>query len=197
MNELRTARYLVQMSGVPGSGKSTLARCIAQSVNAILVDHDDTKSAIMSTGVEPDLAGQASYEVIKALVPGFLEAGHNVIIDSPCLYSELLNFGEQAAKSAGAKYRYIECKLDDLQELSRRITGRKAKPSQNQFGPLDARPIQHRGREPMNAKDLFLDWARNMKRPQAYLLVDSSRDLDVCVQQALRYIHDNNSPESL
>lgn len=73
-------RVLIQMSGVPGSGKSTLARGIAPSLGAVVIDHDTTKSAIMSMGIEADLAGQASYEVIKSLVAEFVGQGFNVII---------------------------------------------------------------------------------------------------------------------
>ena len=40
------AQYFIQMSGVPGSGKSTVAQGIAKRLNAIILDHDDTESAV-------------------------------------------------------------------------------------------------------------------------------------------------------
>lgn len=181
-------QYLIQMSGVPGSGKSTLARGIAEKLNAIIVDHDDTKSAILSTGIENDLAGQASYEVIKALVGEFLKQGFSVIIDSPCLYIELLEFGQHMAKKNQIPYRYIECRLEDLEVLNERINSRKSKPSQVKHGPLDDHQIQHRGKPPKNPKVVFREWAENMKQPEEYLIIDTLKSPDICVKVALEYI---------
>jgi predicted kinase len=90
-------QQLIQMSGVPGSGKSTISTAIREMLGAVVIDHDDTKSAILSKGIEDNLSGQASYEVIKVLVDRFLADGHTVVIDSPCLYQELLDFGQSQA----------------------------------------------------------------------------------------------------
>ncbi len=61
---LHMTQYVIQMSGVPGSGKSTIVRGVATHLNAIILDHDDTKSAILATGIENDLASKASYSVL-------------------------------------------------------------------------------------------------------------------------------------
>lgn len=39
--------FFLQMSGFPGSGKSTLAKLISKATNAIIVDHDISKTAIL------------------------------------------------------------------------------------------------------------------------------------------------------
>lgn len=182
------AQYLIQMSGVPGSGKSTVARGMASKLHAIVLDHDDTKSAILSTGIEDDLAGQASYEVIKTLVPGILQQGFSVIIDSPCLYIRLLEFGQRIAAKAGVDYRYIECRLEDLEELNIRINARESKPSQARYGPLEDYPIRHQGKPPRNRKDVFMEWAANMKRPDDYLIINALEPPDICLQKALGFI---------
>ena len=181
-------QYLIQMSGVPGSGKSTIAQGIAPELNAVVVDHDDIKSAILSKGIENDLAGQASYEVIKALVNRFVDQGFSVVIDSPCLYTELLVFGQCIAQKHGVTYRYIECRLEDLEVLNERINSREGKPSQAMYGPLEDYPIQHQGKPPRDRKEVFVEWAKNMKRPENYLVVDTLKKPSLCVDVALKYV---------
>ncbi len=36
------------MSGVPGAGKTTLAHAMAPSIGAVVIDHDVTKSALLT-----------------------------------------------------------------------------------------------------------------------------------------------------
>lgn len=177
---------LVQMSGVPGSGKSTIARAIAPHVDAVILDHDDTKSAILATGVENDLAGQASYSVIQALARRFLSEGRNVVIDSPCLYAPLLAFGLQAAADFDACYKYIECRLEDLDLLDSRLRQRHSRPSQlNRIGLT----INHRGNPPRESRQLIREWAANMQRPDGdYLVLDSVQSIETCVGHALKYV---------
>jgi predicted kinase len=116
------------MSGVPGSGKSTIAGELASRLQAVVLDHDDTKTAILNSGVSESQAGAASYEVIKVLSARVLEQGFSVIVDSPCLYTQLLEHGISSAFREGAEYRYIECVLPDLAELDRRLRARHATP---------------------------------------------------------------------
>ena len=53
-------KYLIQMSGMLGSGKSSVARALTGKMDALVLDHDDTKSAILNSGVSALTAGAAS-----------------------------------------------------------------------------------------------------------------------------------------
>lgn len=95
--------FFLQMSGFPGSGKSTLAREISQTTGAVIVDHDISKTAILESlssqgyTMEGKVIGQLSYEVDWSLVYYYLSNGHSVIMDSPCLYRNLLETGLELA----------------------------------------------------------------------------------------------------
>ena len=178
---------IVQMSGVPGSGKSTVAREVGAAIGAIVIDHDDTKTAIMSSGVAPDLAGKASYEVIKSVVSQFVKSGHSVVIDSPCLYPELLTFGQQLAAEIGARYRFIECRIEDWVELNRRIEERERKPSQVVYGPLHSEMIEHRGTM-RTAREQFSLWDGQMQRPEDRLVLDTGAQKSECASAAIAYV---------
>src|SRR6186713_2757617 len=106
----------VQMSGAPGSGKTTIARAIGGRIGAVVIDHDVTKSALLKAEVPVSIAGHASYMVLDAVARHLLQQGHSVIFDSPCFYEELLARGQRLAAEMGALYRYIECRIDDLDE---------------------------------------------------------------------------------
>src|SRR5690606_5145805 len=96
--------FFLQMSGFPGSGKSTLARQISQSTGAVIVDHDIYKTAILKSlssqgyTMEGRAIGQLSYDLDWSLVDYYLSNGHSVIMDSPCLYSNLLETGLELAR---------------------------------------------------------------------------------------------------
>ena len=174
------------MSGVPGSGKSTLARRIAAELSAVVLDHDETKSAILASGVAEAQAGAASYEVIKTLTRELLSQGHSVIVDSPCLYPQLLEYGQNAAEELDASYRYIECVLNDMEALDRRLQARVAKPSQ--VRSLN-QSFSHAGAPPRPARDLIAEWAVRAVRPEGEsLVVDTSVPLAECVERALTYV---------
>lgn len=89
--------YFIQMSGFPGSGKSTLAREIATKMGFIIIDHDIVKSALLNSiedsSLDGRLAGKISYNIDFSLVDFHLSQGHNVILDSPCLYEEMVEKG--------------------------------------------------------------------------------------------------------
>ena len=129
------SQFLLQMSGVPGSGKSTIARAVGAHFSAVVLDHDDTKSALLGQRL-------------------------SVIIDSPCLYDELLEFGQRIAMVHGVEYRYIECVLAAVDVVGQRLRDRVAKPSQ--IRSLDGE-IEHSGSR-YNARALFEIWRASMKR---------------------------------
>ena len=182
MNKL----IFVQMSGAPGAGKTTIAHGVAKAIGAVVIDHDITKSALLAADVPVALAGRASYQVLNALAGHLLQQGHSVIFDSPCFYTELLHRGQTLAADYGADYRYIECVLQDLDELDRRLQTRVRQPSQ--VAGVYAPPTVGSGKT-QNGADLFRDWIANMKRPTgAYLTLDTAQPLEQCVAQALHYL---------
>ena len=178
--------YFIQMSGVPGSGKSTLATALAAQVGAIVIDHDVTKSALLEASVLVEIAGSASYTVLHHLAQSLLRQGHSVIFDSPCLYADLLACGQQLASDFGAAYRYIECVIDDLYEIDRRLQQRPRLPSQ--LAGVYTAPTSGSGKT-MIGESVFRDWMANMKRPASgYLEVDTTQLLETYLPTALEYI---------
>jgi len=87
----------IQISGAPGSGKTTPARAIAPKIDAVIIDHDITKTALLDWDIPIDDAGLASYGVLDALSRDLLSQGRSVIFDSPCAYDDLLQRGIDAA----------------------------------------------------------------------------------------------------
>ncbi len=53
-------QYYIQMSGTPGSGKTTLATALSKELNAVIIDHDITKTALLISDIPTDIAGKAS-----------------------------------------------------------------------------------------------------------------------------------------
>ncbi|MGD6903385.1 AAA family ATPase [Bacillus infantis] len=126
--------FFVQMSGFPGSGKSTLSRQIAKRTGAVVIDHDIVKSALLhsikGTPIDGKIAGNISYNIDWSLIDFNLSQGHHVIFDSPCLYEEMVDRGIDLAKKYKAKYKYVECYLNDINEVNYRLKNRERMISQ-------------------------------------------------------------------
>ena len=181
-----TNLLFIQMSGVPGAGKTTIATALAAQIRAVIIDHDITKSALLGAEIPADTAGRASYEILNALARHLLGQGHSVIFDSPCFYENLLHRGQRLAQEFGANYRYVECRLDDLDELDRRLRTRPRHPSQ--VAGVYASPTAGSGKT-QSGPEVFRHQIANMKRPQSdYLVLDTSRPVEVCLTEALAYI---------
>jgi predicted kinase len=190
--EVKTVMHqlFIQMSGAPGSGKTTIAHAIARRINAVVIDHDVTKSALLEANVPLALAGSASYQVLGAIAQHLLLQGCNVIFDSPCFYQELLEKGQQLAQAVGAAYLYIECRVDDLNELDRRLRTRTRHPSQVAGVSF---PLTDSSGKTQTSNEIFSEWIENMKRPDSgYLVLDTMRPLEVCIVEAMRYIERNS-----
>ncbi|NKB66141.1 MAG: AAA family ATPase [Candidatus Latescibacteria bacterium] len=181
-----TNLVFIQMSGPPGSGKTTIATAIAQHIEAVVIDHDITKTALLDAEVPISVAGHASYSVLGAVAQHLLKQGYSVIHDSPCLYDELLERGQQLAVDAGARYRYIECVVNDLKELDRRLRTRPR--LRSQVRGLGIPSVDSTGGiQPL--EDIVRNGIAKMKRPaNGYLLLDATRPVEACVEEAVRYI---------
>ncbi|GAA0349565.1 AAA family ATPase [Bacillus horti] len=170
--------FFLQMSGFPGSGKSTLSREIAKRTGALIIDHDITKSAMIkslgSMKLDSKDLGKVSYEVDWAYIEFYLSQGYDVILDSPCLYSEMIEKGLYLSRKYQARYKYVECYLNDYSEISYRLRNRSRMASQ----------ISEAHKESFNH---FIDAS---KRPSdhKYLIVDTSNPLEVYFDEVICYL---------
>lgn len=181
-----TKQLFIQMSGAPGSGKSTISQAIAHLINAVIIDHDVTKSALLNADVDVLVAGRASYAVLTALSETFLSQGHSVILDSPCFYQELLENGQRMAKEAGVIYGYIECVVNDLNKLDARL---RARPSHRSQVTAVYQTITDGAGKAWSGETLFHEWIANMKRPRDnFLTLDTTRPLDICIKEVMAYL---------
>ncbi|PED10181.1 AAA family ATPase [Bacillus pseudomycoides] len=169
------------MSGFPGSGKSTLSRRIAKSTGAIVIDHDIVKTALLESletrQIETTDAGGISYEIEWALIDFHLSQGHSVILDSPCLYTEMLEKGMKLSKKYNVKYKYVECYLNNIEEINNRLKKRKRMISQI---------------EKVESEETFKKWLDGSKRPSdfTYLIVDSGKPLEDYIDKVMVYMNE-------
>lgn len=179
-------QFFLQMSGAPGSGKTTVANAIAKATGAVIIDHDVTKSALLAAEIPVADAGRASYEVLNALADHLLAQGQSVIFDSPCFYENLLSRGQALARKHEVQYRYVECRLNDLQELDRRMQSRVRKPSQ--LAGVFSQPTAGSGKA-VSGAEIFQDWIENMKRPSdGHLIVDTAQPFESYMDSVLAYL---------
>ena len=171
------------MSGVPGSGKSTLAREIAKRISCIIVDNDIVKTALLNsieeTTIDGKSAGKISYNIDFSLVDFYLSLGQNVILDSPCLYDEMIDKGTKLAAKYNASYKYIECYLEDFTEVNQRLKNRERLPSQItefQSEPAFYKTLES-SKKPLNHRCIVVNTAMvlesYMEDVMRYLITDS------------------------
>lgn len=172
--------FFLQMSGFPGSGKSTLSRIIAKSTGAIIIDHDIVKSALLKSletiTLDVNVTGKIAYDIEWSLIDFHLSEGHSVILDSPCFYMETVEKGVGLSMKHQASYKYVECYLNDIQEIEDRLQQRTPMMSQ----------IQQ-----VSSEEAFVKWVENSKRPLDLecLRVDSGKPLDSYVDLVISYIY--------
>ncbi|MGM7680647.1 AAA family ATPase [Cytobacillus sp. Hm23] len=170
--------FFLQMSGFPGSGKSSLAKVIAKRTGAIVVDHDIVKTALiesLESAIDPKVAGKISYNIDWSLVEYYLSQQNSVILDSPCLYTEMIEKGQRLCTKYGTNYKYVECYLNDLTEINRRLKQRKRMQSQIREA----------------TEENFRLTINSSKKPSdSYgLIVDSSKPLHSYVNEVIEYIN--------
>ncbi|MER2038667.1 MAG: AAA family ATPase [Solibacillus sp.] len=171
--------FFIQMAGFPGAGKSTLAREIAKRTGAVIIDHDIIKSAFLDVTEEIEMdakqAGKISYHLDWTLIESLMAQGHNIIFDSPCLYEEIIMKGTNLAHTYEAHYKYVECYLNNFDEINVRLKNRQRKKSQI---------------KEILSIDQFTYAVEGSKKPQdqRYLIVDSSQPLDCYIEEVMHYI---------
>lgn len=161
---------LVQMHGLPGSGKSALASALAPHIDAVVLDKDVLKSALLRTGMLDSDAGAAAYDVVFDIAEDLMRRGQSVVLDSPAFWPVIVEKGQRIARDAGASYFMLECACDDERELRRRLASRT---------PMISQP-----REPLDLSRYPGTADPSCER----LRLDTTRPLDELVPEALAYL---------
>jgi predicted kinase len=197
-------KFLIQMSGPPGSGKSTIARLLARSIDGVVVNHDLIKAFFLdfsgsSSSPLPlsfsfEDSAKLTYSLDWVLAEDMIQQGRSVIIDSVCNYDEVLSRGTALAEKYGYVYRYVECRVEDLDVLDSRMRARAPLRSQRAGVSVPPRDSVSAATETTEeSADLFTKWM-NPRRPadgEALIAVDSTRapeDCLECILERLRSI---------
>ena len=161
---------VVQMHGEPGSGKSTVARALASRIDAIVLDKDIIKSALLRSGAPEALAASGAYETYFGLARDIVRQGRSLILDNPVFWPRVEE--QWLAVSAAASFPplLIECVCPDRAELVRRLASRDG---------LESHP-----REPL---DLLRHPGSSATRFQPRITLDTTRPLDELIDQAIAY----------
>lgn len=177
--------FFVQMSGLPGSGKSTLARAIAMNTGAIVVDLDIVKSSILKSyngNIDFKFAGKVAYDILFSLADYYLSQGRSVIIDTPCIYPEILEKGSALCNKYSTVHKYVETYLMSLEQINLRLKNRDKHISQiSQINPN------------ITNDEEYISLVNIMKRPSnsEYLRLDTSHPLDSYLDTVLAYIRED------
>ncbi|GAA0944727.1 ATP-binding protein [Kribbella koreensis] len=178
--------FLLQMSGVPGSGKSTVAAHVVKTFNAVAVDYDVIKSAILDAGFDLTSSTKAAYEVMYAQARHVLAQGHPVVMDSPCFWPRIVTEGMGIARQHNANYRYVECQVDDLKLIDERLHQRPRLRSHRRG--VDHPPVDL-GDEPVDGEAFFRGAADRVQRPPGnYLQLDMHRPLSEVLPEVDAYL---------
>jgi predicted kinase len=170
------------MAGSPGAGKTALASALGPSFGAVVLDRDVIKSALLGAEVEWAAAGAATQEVMLELADSLLAQGQSVVLDSPSHFAPIPQRGSAIAVARFAKYRFIECVCDDLEEVSRRLVGRERRRSQ--WGNLDVQSADGNS----SAEQIGPHRWRTYGPAGGWLVLDTREPLEVSLIIARRYV---------
>jgi predicted kinase len=169
------------MSGAPGSGKSTVANLLARSINGVVINHDLIKSFFLEHDISFDKSGKLTYDFDWVLAEDMIKQGRSVIIDSVCNYDEVLDRGTALSRQYGYDYKYIECRVRDINLLDQRLRERvplRAQRTSVNDPPPDASGAIH------DESALFKKWMNPRRPDDNAIIVDSTGS----PQESLDYI---------
>ncbi|EPS36072.1 hypothetical protein H072_10449 [Dactylellina haptotyla CBS 200.50] len=183
-------KLFIQMSGAPGSGKSTVASLLAKSLDCVIINHDRIKSFFLENNIPFREASKLVYSFDWVLAEDLLKQGRSVILDSTCNYDETLLQGTNLASRYNRKYIYIECRVNDIDLLDRRLAQRESLCSQRTG--VNQSPDLNSGADNSaeDSKALFIKWIESPCRPSddSAIIVDATLPPADCLDYILERI---------
>jgi len=185
-------KLVVQMSGVPGSGKSTLGKLLGTAIDAVIIDHDLLRTFFLDNNTPFDQSAKQAYAFQWLLAEDLIKQGRSIIFDSTCNYQETLDRGTALANQYDYDYKYIECKVNDVDLLDTRLQTRTSLRSQRtgvNKPPVDVTEARHN----VDYRVMFQKWIEKPVRPASGAIsVDSTNGPEKCLEDVLKQIR----PES-
>ncbi|MBI5034545.1 MAG: AAA family ATPase [Chloroflexi bacterium] len=172
-DQTTAAPVLIVLSGLPGTGKSYLARRLTQRLPCVVVESDLVRKVISDS--QPSYSSAESayvHHVARAVMQRLLESGHHVISDATNLaewHRELLY---HLADKTNARLIIVQTIAPDhvvRERLQRRLEN---------HDPVDLSDADWNVHESLKAE---LEPIR-----RAYLVVDTSQDLEPAICKILR-----------
>lgn len=181
---------LIQMSGAPGSGKSTMARLLGHSSTGVVIDHDILRSRFLEANIPFSQAAKHAYKLQWTLAEDLMKQSLSIIIDSTCNFEEVLNKGSALAKQYGYTYWYVECQVQDIDQLDQRLRARDPMPSQRRG--VERPPIGARGPEASeDSRTVVKRWIDSPCRPEENaIFVNSTGNQEMLRDYILKQIFD-------
>jgi predicted kinase len=185
------SQLVVQMSGAPGAGKSTIGNLLAKTIGAVLIDHDVLRSFFLDIGEDFDIAAEHAYRLQWVLTEFYLKKERSVVVDSTCNYQVTLDTGSNLARRYACTYRYVECRLGDIDVLENRLRSRDSLRSQRKSiysDPVDYQKLNVPGLR-RDAAATFQTWIDSSCRPNhGVIVIHTTNDPATCLQDLLKQI---------
>lgn len=177
-------QFFIQMSGAPGSGKSTLAVRLGERLKGVVINHDLIKTFFLQNRSDFEMSGTLAYALDWVLAEDLLRQGFSIVMDTACNYPEIIEHGTELSKKYHCVYKYIECRIEDIELLDQRMKERPSVPGQRAGVAVPPQGAPEKTQEEYLAQ--FHTWIHNPVRPEeGAILIDTSRPLDICLEEAI------------
>ena len=159
-------------------------------MNGIVISHDLIKSFFLENDIPFEQSAKLTYDFQWALAKDLIEQGQTTVIaDSTCNYQQTLDQGEALAQLYNYEYKYIECRVDNLDLLETRLQSRVSMRSQRASvtsAPIDAIEARHNE----DYRTVFKRWIEHPFRPasNAILVNSSTSSPEECLAYALHQL---------
>ena len=165
-----------------------MAELLAQSINGVIINHDLIKSFFLEKDISFNESSKLTYGLDWVLAEDMIKQKRNIVMDSICNYNEVLEQGTALARRYGYDYRYVECRVKDIDLLDRRLRDRV--PMRCQLTGVTRPPPDVSGaHQTEDYHALYKKWMESPCRPaDNSIVVDSSGSMEESLDYVLKQI---------